>query len=100
VRKPPKILLAVGPTVLMARKALTDRGLDPERIDGLRMITRAHCLRGWTHGTPVAAIDIDDWGLTGDTGAELAACLLALFASGRLRLMQDDDVEQLRAEAA
>lgn len=100
MREPPKIILAVGPTVLMARQALTDRGINPERVDGLRMITRAHCLRGWTHGTPVAALDIDAWAATGDPGAELAACLLAFIAQGRLRLMQDEDVAQLLAEAA
>jgi hypothetical protein len=100
VRKPQKILLAIGPTVMTARKALTERGLDPEKIDGLRMITRAAGLRGWSHGTPVAAIDIDDWAAAGETGRELALCLMAMLGNGRLRLMQDEDVAQLRAEAA
>jgi hypothetical protein len=100
MRRAPKILLAIGPTVMMARKALTERGLDPEKIDGLRMITRAHGLRGWSHGTPVAAIDIEDWAATGDIGRELSLCLMAMLGNGRLRLMQDEDVAQLRAEAA
>ena len=101
MKKPPRIVLAVGPDVVSARKALDAHGLDPIMAGiEIRMVTRAQALRGWSRGTPVAACSVEDWRLTGPRGADLADALLACIAAGRLRLLQDHDIERLRAETA
>ena len=99
--RPQTIVLAVGPTVLLARRALAERGIAPAAAGlGLRMVTRAPQLRGWSHGTPVAATEIRAWRGFGREAELLGLCLLAMLGSGRLRMLQDEDVAALLADAA
>ena len=93
------IILAVAPTPSMARQALAGRGLDPVLPGiGLRMVTRCAQLRGWSHGTPVVAERISEWGdLAGHDGEFLAHTLLAQIKAGRLRLLQDNEVNAIMA---
>lgn len=101
MRHKPLIILAVGPSPFFCKAALEAHGLDPVSAGpGLRMVTRAPALRGWSHGTPVAAFAIHDWPHCSQAAADLAACLLAMLGTGQLRLLQDEDIAALRAEAA
>ncbi|MDB5582810.1 MAG: hypothetical protein JWR80_7986 [Bradyrhizobium sp.] len=101
MREAPTIILAVAPFPDLAKAALEARGLDPVAAGpGLRMVTRAPALRGWSPGTPVVANSINYWGLSGPSGAQLAICLLSMLRTGKLRLLQDEDIARLKADAA
>lgn len=95
------ILLAVGPTPDLAKRALTENGLSPDGGWRMRMVTRFTGLRGWSHGTPVVAIEVSRWPqLAGWQGAALESALMAMLGSGRLRLAQDADLAVFREEWA
>jgi hypothetical protein len=101
-KQPETIVLVVAPTPLMARRALAVRGLDP-LMPGIayRMATRIGLLRGWSPGTPVVADRISEWaGIAGAEGEMLANVLLAQIGRGCLRLLQDSDIEQMKADCA
>jgi hypothetical protein len=101
MRKAGRVVLAIGPTVEMARNALVARGLDP-RLPGLelRYATCRRPPRGWSHGTPIVADTIGEWGLISDEAGLLADLVLACLASGRFRLLQDDEVRNMLGELA
>lgn len=98
-RQAERIILAVAPTPSMARQALAGRGLDPVLPGAaVRMATRFWQLRGWSHGTPVVAERISEWAaLAGRDGEHLADVLMAQISAGRLRLLQDDEVNAIMA---
>jgi hypothetical protein len=93
------MILAIGPTPGMARAALEASGLSPDGGMRIRMVTRYTGLRGWSHGMPVVAHEVDRWGeLAGMEGRLLAHTLLTLINCGRLRLAQEADLARLKEE--
>ena len=95
------IILAGGPTPALAVRALQAHGLQPDGGLRLRMVTRFTGLRGWSHGTPVVAVETGRWAvLAGWQGEALERTLMALLASGRLRLAQESDLACFREEPA
>lgn len=94
------VILAVGPTPALAQAALEASGLSPDGGMRIRMVTRFTGLRGWSHGMPVVAYEVDRWAvLAGMEGQMLAHTLLTLINCGRLRLAQEADLARLEDEA-
>lgn len=101
MREPGPILLAVGPTPDLARRALAENGLVPDGGARLRMVTRFMALRGWRHGTPVVAVETRRWPVVaGWQGQALENTLMTMLGCGRLRLAQESDLEKFRKDAA
>lgn len=101
MRETSPMILVVGPTAGLARQALDANGLVPDGGAHFRMVTRYTGLRGWSHGMPVLAVEIDRWGaLAGIEGRMLGHALLTLLHCGRLRLAQEADLARFRTREA
>lgn len=99
IRENLPLILAVGPTPLLVKRALAENGIVTDGGRMIRMVTRYHALRGWGRVMPVVAIDIDGWGDTaGYEGHMLRETLLAMIAKGQMRIAQPADLERFRRE--
>lgn len=90
-----RILLIVAPTLLECRRTVTAFGLDLDHLDRMRSVTRAHHLRGWSHGTPFIAINRETWSRD-QAATELDRTLDACITTGRLRIAGERDLAELR----
>lgn len=95
------LILAVGPSVVLVKRALEENGIATDGGQLIRMVTRHTALRGWSRVMPVVACDVDRWGeLAGYDGHMLRETLLRMMAKGQMRIAQDADLERFKREMA
>jgi len=89
--KPPRILLVVAPNLMACIKTAKEFGIEPGLSDGLRTVSQAYKLRGWSRGTPFIAQDRANWAATRQ-GKELDMVLDIYVQQGRLRIANEKDL--------
>lgn len=94
-----RLLLIVAPTLFECHATVKAFGLSLERADGMRFVTRAHSLRGWSAGTPFLAINRRTWGRDFQA-IQLDDALTSLTLSHRLRIASERDLAPLRIKIA
>ncbi len=89
--KLPPILLVIAPNLMACVKTAREFGIEPGLSDGLRTVSQAYKLRGWSRGTPFIAQDRGSWAATRQ-GHELDMVLDIYVQQGRLRIANERDL--------